>query len=91
MNVLSPALRSPGLSHSRRWLATIGATAVSTYALDAVATATGAALAASGLLNGASHGLLLGFLAMSYVAWGAGLRKSLSANWALLELSLIHI
>jgi len=85
VNVLSPALRTPGLSHSRRWLATLGATALSTYALDAVATATGATLAASGLLHGTSHGLLLGFLALSYVAWGAGLRKSLSANWALLE------
>ena len=85
MNVLSPALRSPGLSHPRRWLATLGATAISTYALDAVATATGATLAASGLLHGAPHALLLGFLALSYVAWGAGLRKSLSANWALLE------
>jgi len=85
VNVLSPALRSPGLSHPRRWLATLGATAISTYALDAVATATGAALAASGLLHGAPHALLLGFLALSYVAWGAGLRKSLAANWALLE------
>ena len=26
-----------------------------------------------------------GFLALSYVAWGAGLRRNLSANWALLE------
>jgi hypothetical protein len=86
VNALTPALRpAPTLSRSRRWAATGGATAISTYALDAVATAAGAALAASGLLRGAPHALLLGLLALSYVAWGAGLRKSLSANWALLE------
>ena len=85
MNVLVSPPSAPGLSRPRRWAATVGATAVSTYALDAVATATGAALAASGLLHGAPHALLLGFLALSYVAWGAGLRRSLSANWALLE------
>ncbi len=82
MNVLAPTLRA---AHARRWAATVGATAVSTYALDAVATVAGAALAASGVLHGAPHALLLGFLALSYVAWGAGLRKSLGANWALLE------
>ena len=82
MNVLSPATT---LSRPRRWATTVGATAVSTYALDAVATAAGAALAASGLLHGAPHALLLGFLALSYVVWGTGLRKNLGANWALLE------
>ena len=82
MTVLAPALRR---SSARQWLATVGATAVSTYALDAVATAAGAALAASGLLHGAPHLALLGFLALTYVAWGAGLRRNLAANWALLE------
>ena len=82
MNVLSPALP---LTRSRRWLATLGATAVSTYALDLVATAAGAALAASGVLRGAPHLVLLGFLALTYVAWGAGLRRNLPANWELLE------
>ena len=82
MNTLSPALP---LTRSRRWLATVGATAISTYALDAVATVAGAALAASGLLHGAPHALLLGILALSYVAWGAGLRSNLRANWELLE------
>ena len=82
MNVLALTLRA---APARRWAATVGATAVSTYALDAVAAGAGAALAASGLLHGAPHALLLGFLALSYLAWGAGLRKNLSANWALLE------
>ena len=82
MTVLAPALRR---TPARRWLATVGATAVSTYALDAVATAAGAALAASGLLHGAPHLALLGFLVLTYVAWGAGLRRNLAANWALLE------
>jgi hypothetical protein len=82
MDVLAPAVRA---APARRWAATVGATAVSTYALDGVATAAGAALAACGVLGGAPHALLLGFLALSYVAWGAGLRENLAANWALLE------
>ena len=86
VNALAPAVPpASALSRSRQWAATVGATAVSTYALDAVATAAGAALAASGLLHGAPHAILLGLLALSYVAWGVGLRRSLSANWALLE------
>ncbi len=68
-----------------RWAITLAATAVSTYALDAVATAAGVALAASQLLAGVSHTGLLAILALSYVAWGAGLRVSLAANQALLE------
>jgi NNMT/PNMT/TEMT family len=86
MNAPTSALRpAPALSRTRQWATTVAATAVSTYALDAVATVAGAALAASGLLHGAPHTLLLGMLALSYVAWGAGLRRSLAANWALLE------
>ena len=69
----------------KRWAITLGATAASTYALDAVATAAGVALASSGLLSGLDHGLVLALLACSYVAWGAGLRVNLRANWALLE------
>jgi NNMT/PNMT/TEMT family len=69
----------------RRWAITLGATAASTYALDVIATAAGVALASSNLLHGLEHWLLLGLLACSYVAWGAGLRVNLRANWALLE------
>jgi hypothetical protein len=69
----------------RRWAITLGATAVSTYALDVVATAAGVALASSHVLRGVNHWLLLGFLVSTYVAWGAGLRVNLRANWALLE------
>ncbi len=69
----------------RAWLATLGATAVSTYALDAVATACGIALLATGLLAGAGHLPLIGFLALTYVAWAAGLRVNLAANWRLLN------
>jgi hypothetical protein len=50
-----------------------------------VATAAGLALAASQLLRGLDHALVLAFLALSYVAWGAGLRVNLRANQALLE------
>jgi len=73
------------MSRSRRWIVTLTATAVSTYALDAVATATGVILVASHLLRGLDHGLLLAFLAGTYVLWGAGLRVNLEANWTLLE------
>jgi NNMT/PNMT/TEMT family len=68
-----------------RWLITSGATVASTYALDAVATAAGVALVASGLLGGLDHAAALVFLAATYVAWGAGLRVNLRANLALLE------
>jgi hypothetical protein len=70
---------------ARRWGVTLTATAASTYALDAVATGAGVALAASGVLRGVDHALVVGFLAASYVAWAAGLRVNLAANLALLE------
>ena len=69
------------------WTVTITATAVSTYALDAVATAAGVLLVASHVLGGLQHWQALVFLAASYVAWGAGLRANLHANWSLLERS----
>ena len=69
----------------RRWAATLAATAASTYALDAVATVAGVALAASHLLAGLDHAALLVVLVASYVVWGAGLRINLAANWDLLE------
>jgi hypothetical protein len=64
---------------------TLGATLVSTYLLDAVATAAGVALAASQVLHGADHLLVVGFLVATYGVWALGLRVNLSANWALLE------
>ena len=70
---------------ARRWLATLGATAVSTYALDAVATAAGAALAASGCSTARRTSPCSASSPLTYVAWGAGLRRNLGANWALLE------
>ena len=73
------------LSKPKQWLVTIAATAVSTYALDAVATAAGVLLVASVLLRGLDHVFVLLFLASTYVLWGMGLRVNLKANWALLE------
>jgi hypothetical protein len=64
---------------------TIAATVISTYALDGIATAAGVLLVASQLLAGLDHTALLGFLACTYVIWGAGLKVNLHANWALLE------
>ena len=64
----------------RRWGITLAATAVSTYALDVVATAAG--LRAGRLARSCAASttlLLLGFLAGTYVAWGAGLRVNLRA------------
>jgi len=69
----------------RAWFATVLATVASTYALDAFATAVGAALTASQLLAGVDAQLLLVVLAASYGLWFAGLRANLAANWALLE------
>ncbi len=60
------------------------ATVGSTLALDAVATAGGLLLAASGLLSGFEHPLLLVALAITYVVWAAGMRVNLAANAALL-------
>ena len=67
------------------WLITMVATVASTYALDAVATAAGVLLVASGLLSGVDHVLVLVFLGATYVLWGVGLRANLRANWSLLE------
>ena len=78
-------IEARGLSRTSRWLVTVAATAASTYALDAIATAAGLALAASHVLRGVDHALLLAFLAVSYVVWAIGLRANLMANWALLE------
>src|SRR5262245_40373876 len=74
-----PAVRGAG-----RWIITLAATVASTYALDAVATAAGLALAASQLLSGLERAWVVAFLVASYVAWGAGLWTNLKANWDLL-------
>lgn len=74
--------KRPGL---RKWAITLVATAGSTYALDAIATAAGLVLAASHVLRGLDHWLVLVLVGGTYVVWGAGLRVNLQANWALLE------
>ena len=68
-----------------RWAVTVAATGLSTVALDVVATAAGALLAASNLFDGASRVALVGFLAVTYLLWAAGLRANVVANWCLLE------
>ena len=73
------------LSARQRWLVATLATIASTYALDAVATATGLALVATGLLQDWSRIPLLAFLAGSYGIWWLGLRVNLAANLDLLE------
>ncbi len=75
----------PGIRGAGRWIITLAATVASTYALDAVATAAGLALAASLLLHDLDRTWVLLFLAGSYVAWGAGMWANLKANWELLE------
>ncbi len=70
---------------AKQWAITLVATVASTYTLDAVATASGVLLAASALLAGADHRLVIVFLAATYVIWAAGLRANLRANWTLLE------
>jgi hypothetical protein len=67
------------------WITTVAATVVSTCALDAVATLSGAVLAASPVFDGMSHVVVVGFLAATYILWFAALRINLVANWHLLE------
>ena len=66
------------------WSATVLATGLSAYVLDATATVAGLALVASGLLAGVPHGWLVTALAASYVGWAFGLRSNVRANLALL-------
>ncbi len=69
----------------KRWLTTILATVMSTYALEGVATAGGVLLVASGVMAGFGPPQLWLALILTYVAWGAGLRVNLKANFELLE------
>ena len=73
------------VSVATRWAITVAATAASTWALDLVATAAGVVLVATHVLDGAARGVVLVFLAATYVLWAAGLRVNLIANWRLLE------
>jgi hypothetical protein len=68
-----------------RWAVTLVATGASTYALEGVATAAGVALAASHLLHGVDHWLVVALLAGTYLVWVAALRVNLQANWRLLS------
>jgi hypothetical protein len=77
--------RTKGWARTRRWAITLLATAISTYALDGVATVAGILLAASHVLRGLDYSLLLVLLAGTYLLWGAALRVNLKANWTLLE------
>lgn len=72
------------LSPTRRWMISAGATVASTYALDVIATTAGLLLVWSALFQEVDRDGALAFLAVSYVAWGAGLRINLAENWALL-------
>ena len=84
-----PALRCGGTASAhmgmRPWLVSIGATGLSTYALDVVATLAGAALVGSGVPDHLDPSWAWSLLAGSYLAWWAGLRVNLAANWALLQ------
>ncbi|CCH76928.1 putative Amine N-methyltransferase [Nostocoides japonicum T1-X7] len=68
-----------------RWLVSLLATSVSAYALDAVATACGIAVLASGSLDGLEGPALVLVLVASYAGWGLGLSRSLRANLSLLD------
>lgn len=72
-------------SKRARWAITIGATVVSTYALDALATVAGLLLVRSQVFRGLELGPVLLLLAATYVLWGVGLRANLTANLTLLE------
>ena len=74
-----------GWARTRRWVITLFATAISTYALDGVATVAGVLLAASHVMRGLDYSLLLVVLGGTYLLWAAALRVNLKANWTLLE------
>ena len=78
-------IRGPRGVSAKHWVIVIIATIATTSALDALATATGFLLVASPVLDGASHGVALSFLAATYVLWIVGLRLNVIANWCLLE------
>jgi hypothetical protein len=80
---MAHVLRTSG-RQLKKWAASLAATAVSTYALDAGAAVAGVALVASGLLSGVNHQWLLVVLVISYALWAFGLRANLRANWTLL-------
>ena len=77
--------RTKGWARTRRWAITLLATAISTYALDGVATVAGVLLAASHVMRGLDYSLLLVVLGGTYLLWAAALRVNLKANWTLLE------
>ena len=72
------------LSPTCRWMISASATVASNYALDVIATTAGLLLVWSALFQEVDRGGALAFLAISYVAWGVGLRINLTENWALL-------
>jgi hypothetical protein len=77
---------APQKSHKvMGWLIAAVVTGVSTYALDGVATAGGVLLVGSRVLAEVGEPQMLLVLAGTYVAWGAGLRVNLKANFRLLE------
>jgi hypothetical protein len=69
---------------ARKWAITLVATGASTYALEGLATAAGFLLAASHVLRGVDHWLVVALLAGTYLLWVAALRVNLQANWRLL-------
>ena len=77
--------RTKGWARTRRWAITLLATAISTYALDGVATVAGVLLAASHVIHGLDYSLLLVVLGGTYLLWAAALRVNLNANWTLLQ------
>ncbi|GAA4601206.1 hypothetical protein BJY16_003804 [Actinoplanes octamycinicus] len=78
------AAHRPAMSPVAAWVVSLAATVASTYALDAVAAATGAGLVASGMLGDLGHRSVVAFLLVSYAAWAFGLRAGLRANGNLL-------
>ena len=73
-----------GRGRALRWTVTIGATVLSMWVLDLVATGTGLVLAWTGVLAGRSAATLAALLVASYVLWGVGLARNLRANNRLL-------
>ena len=73
-----------GRARAARWGVTIGATVLSTWVLDVVATASGVVLVWTGLLADRAQHVLVALLVSSYALWALGLAHNLRANGRLL-------
>ena len=91
MAITNVSATAPSASHPLRaplrWVVTVVATGISVISLDLMATAVGVMVVTSHVLDGVTHELAIGLLAVTYLLWAGALGKNVVANWRLLELT----